>query len=69
MPDLKTVFCRRGPRSLPGGRILTQGGTARDVDTSDPQVADLLDQGHLEVVAAKPVRGHKPTTKKEEEAK
>lgn len=58
--DLKTVLCRRGPRSLPGGRIVTQGATAHGVDIDDAQVADLITQGHLEVVEGS-VRARKST--------
>lgn len=65
MPDhRRDLVCRRGPRSLPGGRIVTQDATAKDIDTSDPLVADLISQGDLEVVE-KPSRGRKPADKEE----
>lgn len=66
MPDMRTVLCRRGPRSLPGGRIVTTGDTAHDVDVDDAQIADLVAQGALEVVQS-PARARKPTTKHERE--
>jgi hypothetical protein len=64
-PDLRTVVCVRGPLSLPGARVVTTGGTAKDVDITHPQVADAIEQGALEVAAKAPRKGRHTSDKEE----
>jgi hypothetical protein len=63
--DLRTVTCLRGPRSLPGGRIVRTGDTATGVDIEHPLVADLINQGALVAAPAKARRGRQTSDKEE----